>query len=931
MKKIFGYPLLLLLGLLTILLSFQSVWADVVRSDTDAGPFIVEGINIQIVGKSNQKSFYTQMAQQLIRLKPGDTLTSKAIQTSTEALSLSNRFEKIHVDTESTSRGEKVVFTLTPFRFIRDIVINGSYPLFEKDIINRMTIYPGDVFQAGDLDQQAELIAALYRQEGYVAPKVTLEAEEHENSDHLTIHVEIKKGSPYLPGKLTLTGNEAFGVTWLKPKMRTWRMGLLLGAVRFTEERLKKDIEMLKEFYRRHGYAEVDISYELDTKSRFPKVDVTLKISEGPHYQVAFKGNDYFWDRTLKSEMVIFSQGNRRGLGLRKSLQNIKNRYLQAGFMDVKVVARTDHKDTDAENEKKIRIVITEGVQTNVAFLFINGNTAVQESDIRKQILTNAPGLFRKGAFVQETLDEDIFAINTLYLNRGFPDAKVQYQTEFTSDRKEVIIDINIQEGPFTQVASVTVSGADFINTNDILNELQVQPGQPYRANLLKTDEGYLSKVVSEKGYPHVLVTSKVTLNPDHTRAEIVYQIDPGSQIHLGEVFVSGNLRTRAEVVLRELEIKPGDPLSLQKLTDGQRALRDLDIFRSVQYKAIGLKEQLDPVNLFVEVQESKPYYAQFSVGYESDVGAVGRAELGDHNFLGRNKDMWATAEFSEIGHEIRYGILEPRLLGSRISTSLELYNEYKKELNQAFGTDTYGGSLGFGREWTEPFSTSVVFKLEMIDRFGNDQLDDVDDPRTVLVTTPTVRYDSRDSFTKPTRGFVTALSVDISKRIEAIKRSSDDFFRYEADLRYYHSPAERFTLAWLARFGHIQPYGSTRDLPVDQLFYLGGTNDVRGFEKNLLRRDADGRSVGGKTSVVGSLEARFDIGWNLELTTFFDTGSVQEAVVGVGSEAFRSSAGLGLRYLTPIGPVGLLYGWKLETKDAESPGRWHFSIGYTF
>ena len=88
---------------------------------------------------------------------------------------------------------------------------------------------------------------------------------------------------------------------------------------------------------------------------------------------------------------------------------------------------------------------------------------------------------------------------------------------------------------------------------------------------------------------------------------------------------------------------------------------------------------------------------------------------------------------------------------------------------------------------------------------------------------------------------------------------------------------------------------------------------------------------MGGKTVVVGSLEARIDLGMNLELTTFFDVGSVQDALVQGGSDRFRSSVGLGLRYITPIGPMGLLYGYKLDREEGESAGRFHLSIGYSF
>ena len=908
---------------------------------------LVKGVKVVIVDALQNKKMYVKMAKRLIRLKSGDRLSAEKIQASVDALSLSNRFAAIHVDSESMPDGEMVEFTLTPFRFIKKIVISGNYPLFERNIRDIMTIYPGEVYRPEDLSKQVGSITELYKREGYIDPKVKIVADNGSKSGNVTVRVKIEKGDPYKPGALTFNGNRAIGTAGLKSRMKTWRLGLLLGTARFTEERLEKDIENLITYYRKNGYAEVDISYELDTKSHFPDVDVNINIFEGPHYKIAFKGNDEFWNYTLKKDVVFFTQGNRRGLGLRKSIRNIRERYHKEGFIDVKVVVREESESQHLKKSKCVSFNITEGPRTKVFDVTITGNQMVTEEEIRAQILTQPPSLFNSGAFVRNTLDEDIFAVNTLYLDKGFQNAEVDYQTTFTPNRTGVTVEIKIKEGGMTRIGSVSIKGSDLITLKDIKERLQAQPDHPYKANLLITDEGYLSSLVSEKGFPHVLVKSNVKLSSDHTIADVVYQIDPGPKVRLGQVFVSGNLKTQEKIILRELEIKPDDPLSLQKLTDGQRAIRDLAIFRSVQYKAIGLAEKEKSVNLFVEVEEGKPYSAQFEAGYDSESGANCGVKLENRNFLGLNKNIWGSAKILETGHEVESGITEPRLFGSKISSSLVLYNNRIKELNKPYGIDTLGGSLGFTRDWSEKFNTSIIFDLKQKDPFDlkqkdpsdNVDSDTVEDISTVLVTTPSIRYDSRDSFIKPTHGIVADLSLDVSSRVENIDQpAKDDFLRYNLDLRYYISPLEKMTFAWMGFIGYIQPYSDAEFPPEDELFTIGGINSVRGFEENLLQRKSNDKALGGKTAFVGSFETRFDIGWNLDLTAFFDTGSVQDVIgtedqVEGDTDEFRSSYGLGLRYMTAIGPIGLLYGWKLDVKEeeGESPGRWHFSIGYTF
>jgi outer membrane protein insertion porin family len=428
-----------------------------------------------------------------------------------------------------------------------------------------------------------------------------------------------------------------------------------------------------------------------------------------------------------------------------------------------------------------------------------------------------------------------------------------------------------------------------------------------------------------------VTVKASTSYNRDRTLADLAYDVDPGPRVTVGDIFISGNLRTDERVIRRELEIQPGAPLSLRSLHDGQRNLRDLAIFHDVSYRTIGLKEKAQTVNQFVEIEEAKPYYSEFSVGYESDTGLYGRAKIGDHNLFGWNKDLWASGEISETGYRLEIRLTEPRFLGMHLMASIGAFYEELTEFNQPFGTRTTGGSLSFGKDWGEHWTTALSFRLEKRDQFSVDDRspdEEEEDTRTIFVTTPYVRYDSRDSFVRPTRGLLSSLSVDISK---GIQNQLDDFVRYQFDTRYYLTPIERVTFAGLGRIGQVISYAGTKEVPDDQLFYLGGIQDVRGYKENLLRFDENGDPVGGKRTTVGSLEARIDLGMNFELTTFFDIGSVQNTQVESGSDRFRSSVGLGLRYITAIGPIGLLYGYKLDRKEGESAGRFHLSIGYSF
>lgn len=892
---------------------------------------IIDGIRVIVKAPQERQDVYIDMARRLIGLTPGQVLTASDLQASLDALKLSNRFAVVHVDSTTTPRGETLVYTLTPQRYIEDIRIHGNYPLFEADILNQMTLFPGDPYTAADLSAQRAAIVERYRRAGFIDPQVSVKDVPDETKENAVIVVDIKKGPHYQLGKLVFEGNQGISDGWLKAHMTVWRVALLPGIGRFSDYRLGKDMDNLLKYYRRKGFADAKLSQHTDIAADGRHVNVRVEIHEGPRYKISFVGNERFWDLTLKDDVAIYADGNRGNIGVRKSIRNMKQRYRDDGFLEVRIKAETASIQGTAVETRRLKFIIQEGPQTLVQTVDIEGNHAIDDQTIRKQILTRPPGLLHDGAFVPETLDEDVYAVTTLYMLQGFQKRKVDSSVSFTEDHTLADVALNIDEGPRTLVRSVMIHGLTGVSEAAAEAALVLKKRVPFRQPDLESDREVIASLVSEKGYPHVAVKAHVTFDEDDTQADIVYTVDPGPRVVMGGIFVSGNLRTDESVIRRELEIQPGEPLSLRKLNDGQRNLRDLEIFHNVTYRISGLKEKAETVNLFVEIEERKPYYAQVSAGYESDSGFFGRTRIGDRNLFGWNKHLWAGGEISQTGYRVETRLLEPRFLGTHTSASIGLFNQELTEFNQPFGTRTSGASLAFGRDWGDHVTTALTFSLEKRDQFTVDDRP-TDQPeegtRTIFVTTPFVRYDSRDSFIRPTRGLLTSLSVDISK---GIQEQVDDFVRYQFDTRYYYTPWKRVTFAALARFGQVLPYLENDTVPDDQLFFLGGIRDVRGFKENLLRYDRYGDPVGGKTAVVGSLEARIDIGLNFELTTFFDIGSVQDALVDEGSDRFRPTVGLGLRYVTPIGPMGVLYGYKLDRQPGESADRWYLSIGYSF
>jgi outer membrane protein insertion porin family len=896
---------------------------------------VIARIGIKLGDLPDDTGELIQLARDLIVFKEGEPFLPDSLERSIEALKLSKRFQEIHVDSRQEERGIALLFNLKPFQLIKDIRIHGEFPLFEREILRAMTIHVGDIHTHEELSKQETLIAEVFKGEGFVEPKITVTAEKDSQDGNVIIKISIEKGGYHTATQINIEGNRAFSDAMLKSKMKIWRATLLTGSSgRFIKRSLTKDIEGLVSYYRKSGYPDVVIDHKIGEPG-IKGLSVLILINEGPRYVFEFSGNRTFKDSVLRKDLVLLREGNKNDLGLKKSNKKIKQRYRKAGFLEAQVKFEGTVAAERGEAVRTVRFIINEGPRSIVKSIQFRGNQAFDDAKLKKQMLTRVPGFREKGIFLPETLDEDINAIKSLYRKHGYIDAEIKHTLKWSGDKRTVEITLEIEEKAQALVSSLKIAGLTVITEEEARRALRMKVGEPFRRYMVQSDENTLSALISKKGYPHVTVRGEVSVSQDKSSVQITHYINEGPYVTMGHVYCVGNFKTRNRVIRREFQMQPGEPFSLVKMLQSQRNIRNLGIFDSVRFRVIGLKEKRDQVHLLVEVEEKKPYFIEAGGGYETDRGFYLHARAGDRNLFGTKKDAWIAGEISQIGYRSELGITEPRLLGTQVSATFGLYSERKEEFNQDFGTTSFGTSLGFSRKWLPRITTGLNFRFERREQYRRDSLesatyleDDAFQARSIFVTTPSIRYDTRDSFIRPRKGILSSFSIDVSKGISS---SLDDFLKYRYDIRYYVTPLSRLTLAWLGRAGYIDPYGETERIFDDQLFYLGGTASVRGFDENLLSFDAQGDPVGGRSAVSGSMESRIDLGRNLELALFYDIGRVDNTYVESVSDKTRSSVGVGLRYITPIGAMGFLYGRKLDPEDGESPGRLHFSIGYTF
>lgn len=904
----------------------------------------ISKIEIHILGVTGDTGVWETLAGNLIELSPEDVYGADRMAQAIDRLSDSNLFRSIHVpDPIKTPQGVQIRFELVPYGRIKDIKIYKAFPVFEKEVLNVMTLYNGDAFLEESFGEQQERVVTLFKKQGFIDPKVVLSANKDEADGNYVVTVDIDKGEFFRVNQVHIKGNVQISSSRLKLRIKTWKASVLFGSSsRFVQKNLDEDVKNFIAFYRKKGFADAGVTAEVIRDIAQKQVDVIFHVKEGPEYQISFEGNERFWDYTLNKEMTLSKDGNKNNFALRKSVRNLEKKYKQKGYPEVEVTPEVREAGPSQPLTKQLTIAIQEGVEYRVASISVSGNHVVLEQEIFGSILTREPSLGNRGAYAPKILDQDMNAIRSIYMKQGYTQTRVEKQVRVLEDQdkekkpfKQVEIKLVIDEGVQTRVDQVQFDGLAAFSNENALELIALAPGQPFRDYMIKNDENRLRQKISEMGYPNAQVNTTPKFSPDNSRVNLTYTVDQGPSIRVGQIYYTGNFRTKESILDNEMELAPGDPLSLEKLLESRRNMMNVNAIDSVRFRTIGLKNNAPEVDIIVEVEEEKPYFFEIGTGYDTERHFYFNSTVGDHNFLGRNLDLQLSGEISQIGYKADMTLLEPRLMDSRTRSSTRLYGEKQEEFNKDFGIESYGIAQDFSRQFlSKKLIVNLGLKYESRNQYLTEERELTPEEagdyekRNIIVASPGVVYQTTDSYVRPTKGTLSLFNVDLS---QGLNNDVDDFIKYRLDTRFYYSLFEPLVIALRGYYGFIQPYGNNSHVAEDQLFFLGGTSSVRGFEENLLRYDPAGNAVGGRESLLGSVEARYDLGLNFEFSAFYDIGSIRQTQGKAGSDTFRDSVGLGLRYMTPIGPIGFLYGWKLDPRPNESAGSFHFSMGYTF
>ena len=729
----------------------------------------------------------------------------------------------------------------------------------------------------------------------------------------------------------------------------------LVGALRskpeavFKKEVAGDDVERLQDWLFSRGYREavVERSPEvLDPAAH--AVDLAFAVRLGPKIEFAVQGITL--KELEKKDLVPFlgDSGYDEALVL-QSIERIR-RYFQAKGHYRVVVTRTEERSPEVV---RLAFEIVPGPRLTLDEVRFEGNTSYDPERLRRLMTTSArrfllPG---SGRLVDEELSADLSNLRSFYQLEGFDRSQVgPAHIVEQGYRLEVVVPIT--EGRRRRVGELVLQDLAPLDESAVRKALALESGGPFHRLLLERSVDTLRALLEDRGYGGALVSSEVVWSADDLVATVRLRVFAGERWVFDRTLLRGLRRTDPRIVRRFLGIAPGDPVRQAAVLDLQRRLYGLGIFSRVDVRVAPSAEGGEARELLVDLEEGRSRAVQAGAGYDSESGVRGLLRLSQGNLFGKATSLSLDLLGSQKNQHMRLIYRQPYIGSLQAELLATLYDEHEDRPD--FSVDRRGGQLVVGRElgrWSlQAFLSYRLVELQADDPFFNSEIPLDSRNGRVASLTPTAGYDHRDDPLDPTRGWNTSFQLEYAFPALAADAHFLKLFGHATA----YLPLGRFgVLAGSARGGAIEPLADSLDassrgaleasVPAAELFYAGGRTTHRAYRRDELgivgetlifdptNPAADPYPAGGGGLALCNFEYRFPVAGPVGGTLFVDGGNVWTDYRKVGVGAMKWGAGLGVRYLSPVGPLRLEVGWKLDREPFEDPYVWFISLGNPF
>ena len=693
----------------------------------------------------------------------------------------------------------------------------------------------------------------------------------------------------------------------------------------------------LQDLYATNLFANVRIGWDEGT--------LVVEVSENPIInKIVFENNDELDDERLEEVIALRSRSVYTPSKVQQDVKAILAAYRQTGRYLAQVTPEIIRR---SQNRVDVIFKIQEGDKSKVQEIEFLGNTHFSNSELRGEIATKQAAFWRifgsSTSYDPDKLEFDKELLRRFYTNQGYADFQVKSAVaELAPGREDFFITFTLDEGVRYDFGDIDVSLTSRfpVEKKKLLQALTIETGDLYDASRVDDNIDNIVSILGQEGFAFLEVVPQFDKDKESKKVNVTFDIRPGPRVYINRINIQGNTRTQENVLRREMRLVEGDAFSNTRLKRSKDRLQVLDFFETVELKQ---KETSAPDRMDVDVTVEEKSTGEFNVGagFSSFEGVIGTTDLRERNFLGRGQTVVLSFALSEERRDLNFQFTEPWFLGKEISAGIDLFNTERQFQDQSsFDQRSTGGALRLGFSLSEFLSNNVRLGYQEKDIsdagvFSSKFVQDEVGTKDSLTISNSLVFDSRDSRTLPTRGSRLEWSATHSGFGSDIKFIRNEFLAS----RHFPVTENGVVLSGALRGGHLIDIDDST--PIFENFNLGG-RDLRGFDRSGIGpRDATTEdALGGRIKAGHTIELRFPIPGvdkaGLNGVLFNDGGIVtdfqdENDPVVQSSDKYRLSAGFGLFWSSPLGPLRFEFGFPLVEAEEDIQETFSFNFGTSF
>ncbi len=614
-------------------------------------------------------------------------------------------------------------------------------------------------------------------------------------------------------------------------------------------------------------------------------------------------------------------------------------------------------------NRVALNIQIREGEVATIQHINVVGNSVFDDQTLSDLFELQLPGFWSfitdDDRYSREKLSGDIERLRSWYLDRGYINFSIDStQVSISPDKKNVYITINVTEGEQYKVRDVDLAGTLAVSRPELEAELQVAPEQVFSRQRMTDTQERLVRKLGDNGYMFANVSPVPTLHAEDNTVSLRYFIEPGQRTYVRRILIKGNTSTADEVVRQQLVQMEAGLASAERIETSKDRLSRTGYFKTVDVQTRPVPGTSDQVDVEYTVAEQPSGQFTAAIGFSQSDGIILQLGVQQENFFGSGKKVGFNLSNSATLTEYSFNYTDPFYTVDGVSRGFDVFyreRDFDESDVSNYTTDEFGAGVNFGYPINdyERLSFGAGFEAISLNTFANVTADEVETfigeegdsyLNWLLRASWSSNHLNRSIF--PTSGYSQNLSLEM-----AVPGSDLGYLKglYRAEYLQPLNSVENWVLGAGGRIGYADSLGGN-SYPFFKNYYAGGLKTVRGYQNNSLGpRDSNNDPFGGNVMLVGSLELIFPTpfigdqsGWRT--LAFMDAGNVytteclkiqatssSHCSEGVDLGDIRYTVGLGLSWLTPVGPLSIALGVPLNDKNSDDTEVFQFALGQTF